>query len=115
MCLMNVKTMIRHYKYVSIPVDFGRSKKVIFGLVVDSVWKKIKGWKEKFLSRHGKEVIIKVIAQVISSYIMRCYKLPEGMCQEIEGMLAKFWWRSKNDERRVYWLSWERMDGSKGI
>jgi hypothetical protein len=42
-------------------VVFGRSKKAIFSLVTDRVWKKLKGWKEKSLSQAGKEVLIKAV------------------------------------------------------
>lgn len=74
---MGVKTVSSHSKYLGLPVVFGRLKKEVFALVVERVWKNIKGWKEKFLSRAGKEVLIKAVAQAIPSYIMSCYKLLE--------------------------------------
>ncbi|XP_058784603.1 uncharacterized mitochondrial protein AtMg00310-like [Vicia villosa] len=92
---------------------FGRSKKEVFRLDVERVWKKVKGWKEKFLSRAGKEVLIKVVAQAIPTYIMSCYRIPENVCKEIESMLEKFWWGSKEGERKIHWLKWERMANSK--
>lgn len=91
---MQVKTLMRHAKYLGLPVIFGRSKKEIFGMVLDRVWKKIKDWKEKVFSSSGKEVLIKFVAQEIPNYIMSDYRLPEGICNEIEGMLEKFWWGS---------------------
>jgi len=78
---MNVKTMMSHTRYLGLPVVFGRSKKEFFSFVIDRVWKKLKGWKERYLSRAGKEVLIKAVAQAIPSYIMSCYKLPEGWLQ----------------------------------
>lgn len=33
----------------------------------------------------------------------------EGCCSELESMLAKFWWESKEGERKIHWLSWERL------
>ncbi|XP_058741949.1 uncharacterized protein LOC131614373 [Vicia villosa] len=112
---MGVKIVSNHSKYLGLPMIFGRSKKEIFAMVVERVWKKIKGWKEKFLSRTGKEVLIKDVTQAIPTYIMSCYKLPETICHEIEAMLAKFWWGSKNGERKVHWLSWECLARSKSI
>ncbi|CAI8597265.1 unnamed protein product [Vicia faba] len=52
---MGVKTTISHSKYFGLPVVFGRLKKEVFALVVEKVWKKVKGWKEEFLSRAEKE------------------------------------------------------------
>ncbi|CAI8584877.1 unnamed protein product [Vicia faba] len=45
---------------------------------------------------------------------MSCYKLSEVICHEIEAMLARFWWGAKNGERKVHWISWEKMVVSKG-
>ncbi|MCH83525.1 putative ribonuclease H protein, partial [Trifolium medium] len=66
----------------------------IFSFVQERVYKKIKGWKEKFLSRAGKETLIKAVAQAIPNYIMSCYKLPQGCCQNIEGYHPSYAWRS---------------------
>lgn len=85
-----------HSRYLGLPIVFGRSKKEIFSHVVEHVKKKVKGWKKGFMSRAGKEVLIKVVAQAIPNYIMSCYKLLEICCSKIETMLAKFWWVSRN-------------------
>ncbi|MCI52147.1 reverse transcriptase-like protein, partial [Trifolium medium] len=76
----------------------------IFSLVTDRVWKKLKGWKEKALSQAGKEVLIKVGVQAIPNYVMSCYKLPDGCCDEIERMIARFWWGSQEGSRKMHWL-----------
>ncbi|XP_058746202.1 uncharacterized protein LOC131619078 [Vicia villosa] len=73
---MGVKTVDNHSRYLGVPVIFGKSKKEVFSLVVERVWKKIKGWKEQFLSRAGKEALIKAVAQAIPTYVMSCYKMP---------------------------------------
>jgi hypothetical protein len=65
-----------------------------------------------FLSRAGKETLIKAVAQAIRNYIMSCYKIPEGCCNNIESMLSKFWWGSSENQRKVHWLSWDRMGKS---
>lgn len=75
----------------------------------------MKWWKEKFLSRVGKDVLIKAVAQAMSNYIMSCFKHPEGICKDIETMLAKFWWGSKEGERKVYWMRWENMACAEGV
>jgi hypothetical protein len=111
--LMNVKAVEAQSRYLGFPVPFGRSKKVIFAGVMDRVWKKLKGWKEKFLSKAGKETLIKAVAQAIPNYILSCYKLPEGCCHDIDSMLAKFWWGSKDEERKIHWMSWARLSKSK--
>lgn len=44
----------KHDKYLGLPAVTGKSKKEVFDNLRERVWKKIKGWKEKLLSRAGK-------------------------------------------------------------
>lgn len=62
------------------------SKKEMFAFVQDRIQKKVKGWKEKYC----KETLFRAVALAILSYIMSCYKIREGCCANIEGMLSKF-------------------------
>ena len=51
---------------------------------------KLTRWKEKLLFNARKEVLIKVIAQVVPSYMMSCFKLPNTLCDELTGMVRQF-------------------------
>ncbi|CAI8583485.1 unnamed protein product [Vicia faba] len=110
---MGVKTVVSHSRYLGFSIVIGRSKKKVFSLMVERIWKKVKGWKEGFLSRAGKEVLIKAVAQVFPSYIVSCYRIPTEVCNEIERILAKFWWGAKDGERKIHWLSWENLAKAK--
>ena len=70
--------------------------------VKERVWKKLKGWREKVLSRVGREILIKSVAQSIPSYVMSCYALPKGVCSQIESMIARFFWSGDVDKRRIH-------------
>ncbi|CAK8541891.1 unnamed protein product [Lathyrus sativus] len=45
---------------------------------------------------------------------MSCYKTLETTCKEIKSLIAKFWWGSKNGERKLHWLSWDKLARAKG-
>ncbi|CAJ2671909.1 unnamed protein product [Trifolium pratense] len=111
--MMGAKAVEAQSRYLGFPIPFGRSKKVVFSVVMDRVWKKVKGWKERFLSRAGKETLIKAVAQAIPNYILSCYKMPVGCCKDINSMLAKFWWGSNEEKRKIHWMSWERLSRAK--
>lgn len=49
------------------------------------------GWEGKLLSQVSREVLIKAVIQAIPTYVMGCFKLPLGLCNEIEVMVKKFW------------------------
>ena len=64
---------------------------------------------ERLLSAGGKDVLIKSVTQVVPIFSMACFRLPEGLCSHINSMLRKFWWGSKNSERKTCWVSWKEM------
>ena len=58
--------------------------------------------------------MIKVVAQSILVYSMSVFKLPMGLCKDIETMIRKFWWGSA-DARKNYWVKWSFLCSSKSI
>ena len=84
---------IEHFeKYLGLPSLVGRRKKEGFNFIKEKVLKKLQGWEGKLLSQAGREVLIKAVIQAIPTYAMGCFKLPLGLCHEIESMIKKFWW-----------------------
>lgn len=103
----------RHNKYLGLPSIIGRSKTEVFAEVKERVGKKLSGWKEKMLSMEGREVLIKAVAQAVPTYTMSCFLLPKGLCEEIEGMIRKFWWGQRQQGSKIAWVSWEKLCRSK--
>ena len=69
----------RHGKYLGLPSVIRKSKIQVFAKIKGKVAKKLSSWKEKMLSLGGKEILIKVVAQVIPTYTMNCFLLPKGL------------------------------------
>jgi hypothetical protein len=46
------------------------------------------GWQEKLLSKAGKEIMIKAVAQAIPIYAMSCFDLTKGLCDEISARIG---------------------------
>ncbi|XP_048502752.1 uncharacterized protein LOC125498565 [Beta vulgaris subsp. vulgaris] len=99
----------KHEKYLGIPSISGRSKRAVFDSLLDRIWKKLQGWKEKYLSRAGKEILLKSVIQAIPTYLMGVYKLPCSVTQKIHSAMAQFWWGSSATQRKTHWKNWDAM------
>ena len=104
-----VREVERHEKYLGLPTVIGRSKKMVFNVLKERVWKKLYGWKEKLLSRAGKEVLLKSVIQAIPTYMMSLFAIPTGILDEINSMCARFWWGARGTERKMHWVSWDKL------
>ncbi|KAK3200123.1 hypothetical protein Dsin_023538 [Dipteronia sinensis] len=107
--VMGITLVDCHENYLGIPCFTGRNKRNFFANIVDSVWAKIKGWGEKLLSVGGKEVLLKVVIQAISTYAMSIFRLPKGLISEIQRLCAGFWWGSKENQRKIHWCTWNSL------
>ncbi|XP_075636868.1 uncharacterized protein LOC142609128 [Castanea sativa] len=82
---------VREYKkYSGLLAVVGRNKKESLNYISERVWNKLQGWKERLLSQAGKEVLLKAVVQAIPTFAMSCFKLPEGLIQDIERLIRKF-------------------------
>ena len=102
---LGVKEVDKFETYLGLPTLIGRSKYQTFSFQKDRVWKKLQGWKGTMLSRAGKEVLIKAVAQSILTYTMSVFQLPVKLCDELNSMCANFWWGQVGNERKIHWKS----------
>ncbi|XP_050238183.1 uncharacterized protein LOC126687670 [Mercurialis annua] len=102
--ILGIQVVDSFKKYLGMPTMVGRSKKPIFSFLKDRLNKRVFGWKERFLSKAGREVLIKSVAQSIPTYIMSCFALPVSFCSNMQSIISKFWW-SETDEKRIPWLN----------
>ena len=65
------------------------------------------------LSRAGKEVLIKTVAQSITTYTMSVFQLPIKLCDELDAICARFWLGQVGNERKIHWKSWDKLSISK--
>ena len=80
-----------HGNYLGLPSFVGRRKKDILEFIKNRVWNKIQGWKKKNLSKDGKEVLLKSVAQTMPNYAMGVFHLSMDLYTEIERMMNSFW------------------------
>jgi hypothetical protein len=94
-------------------VSIGKSRKRAFGYIKGKLWARIQGWQEKLISKAGKEILVKVVAQAIPTYAMSCFDLTKGLCDELSTIIGRYWWSQQDNIHKIHWLSWEKLTRSK--
>ena len=93
----------------------GRAKLACFDGIKDHIEQRVQGWKERFLSWAGKELLLKVVAQVIPTFTMSCFLLPKKWCEEANLIMAKFRWGQTKLEKKIDWLKWDKLFKAKEV
>ncbi|CAN6678642.1 unnamed protein product [Malus baccata var. baccata] len=90
--------------YLGVPTICGLSKKQGLAYVKGRIMGKLQGWKQSLLSQVGKEVLIKAVVQAIPAYPMSIFKFPAIVYQELDALVAGFWWGSLGPVRKTHWV-----------
>ena len=107
--ILNIHNDGGNGKYMGLLEQIGRRKKEIFDYVIEKVKQRTRKWSHKFLSEGGKEVLLKTIAIAVPVYTMNVFKLPKGTAEEINKVLAQYWWSKSSKKKPMHWISWKRM------
>ena len=78
-------------EYLGLPIASGKSKVNTFKKLQEKITKRVMGWKQKFISKAGCEILIKTVAQAIPTYSMSLFKIPKTICDNINSILSKYW------------------------
>lgn len=96
-------------------LGLGRRKKDLFSSIVDKMKQKAISWTTQFLSTAGKATMLQAVLSATPSFAMTCFKLPVSLCKRIQSVLTRFWWDSKDGERKISWISWDQKTLPKGM
>lgn len=73
----------------------GRKRKGFFNDIKLRVMSKISSWQYKFFSSGGNKVLIKAVAQVVPAFAMSVFKLPLGICEDVQKAISRIWWSNR--------------------
>ncbi|XP_060972012.1 uncharacterized protein LOC115716546 [Cannabis sativa] len=86
---MGIREADEKSKYLGLPSTIGRNKIATFSYVVDKVHKRVQTWDNKFLSKAGKEVLIKSVIQALPAYTMNVFLLPVSISTDVVEILVE--------------------------
>ncbi|KAJ8754033.1 hypothetical protein K2173_001931 [Erythroxylum novogranatense] len=96
--------------YLGMPSVVGRGKKQVFHYVTEKLTKRMQGWKVKTLSKAGKDVLLRTVAQAMPNYLMSLFLLPISTCQELETLMNGFFWHNGGrDNKGLRWMQWKKL------
>lgn len=58
-------------------------------------------------------ILVNSVLHAIPTYVIQCFLIPKGICDEIEAMIRRFWWGKGGDARGVCWKDWRSMCKTK--
>lgn len=100
--------------YLGLPNLLGWNKNVAFSFIKDKMSHRILSWESRCLSKAGKELLLKSVAQAIPAYAMGVFLLPISLCKELERLMSIYWWKqSKNGRKGVHWKRWSVLTKHK--
>ncbi|XP_062006013.1 uncharacterized protein LOC133723213 [Rosa rugosa] len=102
-----------HERYLGIPTVAGKSKKMMFKRINDRLVSHMSGWQSKFLSKAGKLVLVKAVAQAIPTYAMNVFRLPKGVCRSFQSKVSNYWWGDGKGKRGIHWGKWSLLCHNK--
>lgn len=77
-------------KYLGLPSVVGRNKKQVFNYVLDKIGHRVGSWSKRFVSKAGREILLKTVAQALPTYTMSIFLLPLSFCEDIERAFNRY-------------------------
>ena len=107
--MFDAQVVTEFEKYLGLPMVGGKNKVSTFKDLRERIAKRVTGWKEKFISKAGREVLLKTVAQAIQTYSMSLFQLPKALCNDINSIMARYWWGQTSNEKKIHWINWKRL------
>ncbi|KAH6767718.1 hypothetical protein C2S52_018701 [Perilla frutescens var. hirtella] len=108
------------FTYLGVPIYRGFLKCSLFIPLRQRLSDRIHSWSHKHLSFGGRLALIRSTLATIPLHIFQVMEPPQGILHQLEQMLARFFWDSVGEKRKMHWISWETIclpvsDGGLGI
>ena len=69
--------------YLGIPESLGGSKPQVFGFLNERINNKVNNWKIRFITKGGKEVLIKSEASAMPTHVMSCFRIAKTVRKKL--------------------------------
>nr|GEZ09092.1 RNA-directed DNA polymerase, eukaryota [Tanacetum cinerariifolium] len=101
------------FRYLGVMVEDSMSLKLAWADMVQKLCSWLSKWKVKTLSIGGRLTFLKSVLGDSPLYNMSIYKVPKGVLKEMEAIRCNFFNGVDPAERKITWVSWDKVLASK--
>lgn len=100
-------------KYLGIPSIHGRVTNNMFNPILDKIDARLDGWKTRFLTLAGRQVLAQTVLHTIPYYNMQTMFMPMGVCEAIDKRIRRFIWGGTPEKRKCHLVRWDTVTKPK--
>nr|GEX70580.1 RNA-directed DNA polymerase, eukaryota, reverse transcriptase zinc-binding domain protein [Tanacetum cinerariifolium] len=101
------------FRYLGVMVGDCMARKSAWSDIVHKLHHRLSKWKVKTLSIGGRLTLLKSVLGATPLYNMLIYKVPIGILKEMETIRSNFFKGADHSDRKISWVSWEKVLASK--
>ncbi|KAL0909402.1 hypothetical protein M5K25_020266 [Dendrobium thyrsiflorum] len=98
-------------KYLGVQLFKGRKRSFLFDDLISAISKKLLSWDSSFLSFGGRLTLIKSVLCSLPVFSFQTLKPTFSVCNRIEKLINKFFWRGMAVNSKILWSSWSNCCG----
>ena len=91
-CILSTPAGSLPIQFLGFPLVARRLRSRDWQPVVETMERRLGGWRARLLSRGGRLVLLKAVLSAIPTYFMSVFRVPAGVCKRIEAIMRNFFW-----------------------
>ena len=102
-------------KYLGIDLENGNKHNKVWSQILKRLDTKIKGWKDKWLTKVGKVTKIRTILLALPIYPLSCLSLPKIINKKLEAKFRNFLWKDCEKDKKLALIKWDKISKPKEL
>lgn len=112
--LLNCTLLSLPFPYLGLPIGENPRNVATWRPIITKVQKKLAMWKHKVLSMAGRVCLVNSVLTSLPLYYLSFFKIPHRVAKEIVSLHRRFLWGGVGDQKKVCWISWDKVTLPKG-